>query len=83
MIIAVQLLAASCCFLVSALYHTLLDHSPDVAHRWLQLDYVGIITLILGNFVSGLHLGFYCTPSLKYFYWSLVSVFRLHSCPLP
>lgn len=72
-VLALQLFTAAFCFIVSAGYHTLVDHSPGVAHRWLQLDYVGIIVLILGNFISGLHLGFYCTPHLKYFYWSLVS----------
>lgn len=82
-ILTLQLLSASFCFLVSALYHTLLNHSPGVAHRWLQLDYVGIIILILGNFVSGLHFGFYCSPSLKYFYWSLVSASRLRLCRVP
>lgn len=72
-VLALQAVTAAFCFLVSAAYHTLVDHSPGVAHRWLQLDYVGIITLILGNFVSGLHFGFYCTKPLKYFYWALVS----------
>ena len=75
-ILTIQLLAATVCFFISALYHTLLDHSPGVAHRWLQLDYVGIITLILGNFISGLHFGFYCSPGLKYFYWGLVRLPR-------
>ena len=73
-ILTIQLLAATLCFFISALYHTLLNHSSDVAHCWLQLDYVGIIILILGNFISGLHFGFYCELGLKYFYWGLVSL---------
>lgn len=73
-IVSLQLLTASICLLTSTTYHTLLNHSAAVAHRWLQLDYIGIIALILGAFISGLHFGFYCNPQLKYFYWSLVSV---------
>ena len=72
-ILSLHLLTAACCLLVSAFYHTLSNHSPDAAHRWLQLDYVGILNLILGNFISGLHFGFYCEPTIKYFYWGLVS----------
>lgn len=72
MIVSVQSLSGTVCLLTSALYHTGLNHSADVAGRWLQMDYVGILGLILGNFVSGLHFGFYCLPDVKYFYWGLV-----------
>lgn len=74
--IALQLAAALACLLISALYHTGLNHSEAVAHCCLQCDYVGILTLILGNFVSGLHFGFYCSPGLRSLYLSLVS--RIH-----
>ncbi|GIK06178.1 hypothetical protein Aspvir_001822 [Aspergillus viridinutans] len=74
-IVSLQLLTASICLLTSTTYHTLLSHSAAVAHRWLQLDYIGIIALILGDFISGLHFGFYCNPRLKYFYWSLILAF--------
>ncbi|RLL92871.1 hypothetical protein CFD26_100068 [Aspergillus turcosus] len=74
-IVSLQLLTASICLLTSTTYHTLLNHSAAVAHRWLQLDYIGIIALILGDFISGLHFGFYCNPRLKYFYWSLILAF--------
>lgn len=72
LVLGVQLLSGIACLLTSTLYHTCLNHSECVARRWLQMDYIGIITLILGNFVSGLHFGFYCKPSLKYFYWGVV-----------
>ncbi|KAL1881530.1 hypothetical protein Plec18167_003126 [Paecilomyces lecythidis] len=71
-ILSLQLLTATVCLGVSTLYHTLLNHSPRVSHRWLHCDYLGIMTLILGNFISGLHFGFYCDPTLKYTYWSLI-----------
>lgn len=72
-----QIGAAIVCLLTSALYHTFLNDSEDVARRWLLLDYGGIILLMLGNLVSGLHFGFYAQSSLKCFYWSIVSSFWL------
>lgn len=73
-IVCLQLLSGTACLLISTFYHTLRNHSHSVAHRWLQLDYVGIVALTVGNFISGLHFGFYCHPSLKYFYWSVVTM---------
>lgn len=73
MVVSVQVCSGVCCLFVSALYHTGLNHSEGVARRWLGFDYGGILGLILGNFVSGLHFGFYCTPALKYLYWGVVS----------
>ncbi|KAI9933795.1 hypothetical protein ASPWEDRAFT_105127 [Aspergillus wentii DTO 134E9] len=74
-IIALQLLTGTICLLTSSLFHTVLNHSAPVAYQWLQFDYVGIIVLILGNFISGLHFGFYCDPGLKHFYWFLILAF--------
>lgn len=79
-VLTVQLCAAILCLLTSALYHTTLNHSARVAHQALQCDHGGILALILGNFVSGLHFGFYCEPALKNLYWSLVSfTFPFHA----
>lgn len=74
-VLSLHLLTASVCLLISAFFHTLSNHSERTAHRWLQFDYVGILTLTLGNFVSGVHFGFYCETRPKVFYWSLVSRF--------
>ena len=76
-IVALQLATAVLCLFISTLYHTALHHSARVAHLCLQLDYGGILILILGNFLSGLHFGFYCAPALRLLYWSLVSSCRL------
>lgn len=83
LVLGVQLLSGIACLLTSTMYHTCLNHSECVARRWLQMDYIGIITLILGNFVSGLHFGFYCKPSLKYFYWGVVRLSLPLSNPSP
>lgn len=72
LVVGLQLGTALLCLFVSTLYHTALNHSESVTHLWLQFDYGGILGLILGNFLSGLHFGFYCHPSLKNLYWSMV-----------
>lgn len=74
LVVGLQLGTALLCLFVSTLYHTVLNHSEAVAHLWLQFDYGGILGLILGNFLSGLHFGFYCHPSLRNLYWSMVRV---------
>lgn len=81
-ILTFHLATAVTCMGISALYHTGMNHSAQMAHQWLQFDYAGILALILGNFVSGLHFGFYCAPVLKSLYWSLVSLFNLSIHPV-
>ncbi|KAJ5699129.1 hypothetical protein N7462_001134 [Penicillium macrosclerotiorum] len=73
-IIALHLTTAIVCLSASTFYHTVLNHSEQVASLWLNLDYVGILVLTLGNFISGLHFAFYCDPQLKLLYWSSVGV---------
>lgn len=76
MVVSGQILSGACCLLVSAVYHTGLNHSEGVARCWLGVDYGGILLLLLGDFVSGLHFGFYCAPSLKMVYCALVCLSR-------
>lgn len=61
------------CFGVSSLYHTLICHSAYVADLWVRLDYAAIIVQILGSFISGIYVSFYCEPQLQRLYWSMVS----------
>lgn len=61
------------CFGVSAAYHALLCHSKQYHDLWLRLDYVAIIVQILGSFVSGIYMGFYCEPGPRAFHWGMVS----------
>jgi adiponectin receptor len=69
----VYLTAVSVCFGVSAAYHTLLCHSREFADLWVRLDYVSISVLILGSFVPGLYMGFYCEMGLLGVYLGMVS----------
>lgn len=71
-IFAFFFLTASICLGMSATYHTLMNHSASVSNLWLRLDYVGIIILTLGDFVSGIYLVFFCEPTLQKIYWSMI-----------
>lgn len=64
------------CLGASSLYHTFLNHSASIARRWLLCDYMGIITLIQGCFISGIYFGFYCEPYLQRLYWTMVCLQR-------
>jgi len=50
----------------------LMNHSQQVSLLWLRLDFVGIVVLTLGDFVSGIYLVFYCEFTLQKLYWSMV-----------
>ena len=69
---ALYLLSASLCLGISAAYHTLMNHSELVSNLWLRMDFLGIIILIEGCFVSGIYMTFYCEPSLQRLYWGMV-----------
>lgn len=66
-------LGAVTCLATSAIFHTILNHSPRVAQLGNQLDYVGIVFLITGSFIPSVYYGFYCEPSLQKLYWGMVS----------
>ncbi|RPB19327.1 mPR-like GPCR protein [Terfezia boudieri ATCC MYA-4762] len=66
------LLSASLCLGISTAYHTLMNHSELVSNLWLRMDFLGIIILIEGCFVSGIYVTFYCEPSLQRLYWGMI-----------
>lgn len=75
-VFAFFLLTAVICLGLSAMYHTLMNHTLHVSDLWLRLDFVGIIVLTLGDFVSGIYMVFYCEPVLRRIYWGMVSYYR-------
>ncbi|KAL9468547.1 hypothetical protein ACSS6W_010241 [Trichoderma asperelloides] len=60
------------CFGISSIYHMLLCHSETYANLWARLDYTTIVIQILGSFVSGIYIGFYCEPNLQKLYWTMI-----------
>lgn len=67
-----NLLAATITLLLSTTYHTLMNHSPYLSLFCLRVDYVGIVILILGSFISGIYVGFYCEPGLQKLHWASI-----------
>lgn len=66
-------LGVETCLGMSATYHTISNHSPSVARLANQLDYLGIVALIMGSFVPSVYYGFYCYPTLQQLYWGMAS----------
>lgn len=64
------------CLGMSATYHALCNHSPEVAKWGNKLDYTGIVCLIMGSYMPAMYYGFYCLPRLLEVYLALVSLDR-------
>ncbi len=61
------------CLGMSATYHALCNHSPEVSRLGNKLDYSGIVFLIVGSFVPSMYYGLFCQPELRTVYLSMVS----------
>lgn len=62
------------CLGLSATFHTLKSHSHAVASFGNQLDYAGIVVLIVASMVSLDHYAFYDQHDLRAFFWALVGL---------
>ncbi|KAL1876479.1 hypothetical protein Daus18300_002723 [Diaporthe australafricana] len=60
------------CLGMSATYHAICNHSPDVAKWGNKLDYTGIVCLIMGSYMPAMYYGFYCLPKLLELYLALI-----------
>jgi adiponectin receptor len=65
-------LGATACLSMSATFHTISNHSHEVARFGNQLDYAGIVFLIWGSFIPVLYYGFQSEPDLMKRYWAMV-----------
>lgn len=65
---------AAFCMGMSALYHTISNHSPMVARIGNACDYVGIVGLITGSFVPSVYYGLYCIREIQILYWTMISL---------
>ncbi|KAI9831585.1 MAG: hypothetical protein M1819_004817 [Sarea resinae] len=66
-------LGVAVCLGMSATYHAISNHSPEVSRFGNKLDYIGIVFLITGSFVPSIYYGFYCHPTLYKLYWTMIS----------
>ena len=65
------------CLGMSATYHTLCNHSSEVARWGNKLDYTGIVFLIVGSYVPALYYALFCHPALMTAYLTTVSYIAL------
>ncbi|KAH9877118.1 hypothetical protein IAQ61_002481 [Plenodomus lingam] len=61
------------CLGMSATYHTIQNHSHEVAVWGNKLDYLGIVALIWGSFIPVLYYGFIEEPELQRTYWTMIT----------
>ncbi|ELU02271.1 hypothetical protein CAPTEDRAFT_138960 [Capitella teleta] len=59
-ILTIGLLCYQFCMLASTGYHLFRCHSETACNKWLALDLTGISVGLLGCYLPGIHLGFYC-----------------------
>lgn len=64
---------AVACLGMSATYHTISNHSYEVARWGNQLDYVGIVFLIWGSYIPVMYYAFQRERELVKRYWTMVS----------
>ncbi|OCL14139.1 hemolysin-III channel protein-like protein Izh2, partial [Glonium stellatum] len=74
---SIYFLGVSICFLFSAVYHTITNHSHEYSRLGLELDYQGIILLMWGATVPLIYYGFKCDPLHQKLYWFLLSAFAM------
>ena len=65
-------LGAVTCLGLSAFYHATSNVSPKVARLGNQADYLGILALITGSFISSIYYGFHCHTHLRSIYWGMI-----------
>lgn len=66
LIIGAFFLGAIMCLSFSFLFHTVSNHSEDVAHLFGRLDYSGITALITGSCIPCYYFSFYCASFSRY-----------------
>lgn len=74
LVLSCYFLGAIACLGMSATYHTISNHSHEVAIWGNKLDYLGIVFLIWGSFIPVLYYGFQSEPQLMKTYATMVNL---------
>ncbi|KAF4616242.1 hypothetical protein G7Y89_g15164 [Cudoniella acicularis] len=74
---SIYFIGVAICFLLSATFHTIMNHSHKVGNLGMQLDFQGVILLTWGATVPLIYYGFYCDKELQWVYWPLLSTFAI------
>ncbi|KAK3364563.1 mPR-like GPCR protein [Lasiosphaeria hispida] len=72
-VVTIYLEGVAICFLLSALYHVLDNHSPGISKLFNHLDHLGIVVLMWGASIAAIRYGFLCNFHLQVVYWTLMS----------
>jgi len=74
LMISIFLTSAVFCLAASSIYHVSIAHSESVAKLTNNLDYSGIVVLIVGSFFPAIYYAFFCDARLQLFYLALIAV---------
>jgi adiponectin receptor len=66
--VGVYYLCVVVCFVLSTIFHTFSDHSADMHRFGNELDHLGIVLVMWGTGVSGVHFAFYCHAEMQAVY---------------
>lgn len=74
LLLSFHVFTISVCLGISSLFHTFKHHSPQVVETWLVNDFMGIVSLIFGDFMSDIYFGFYCEWGPRLIYSFMVGI---------
>lgn len=75
--VSVYYLCVVVCFALSTIFHTFSDHSSEMHRFGNELDHLGIVLVMWGTGVSGVHFAFRCDAQLRWFYFLAISATAL------
>ncbi|KAK0636683.1 hemolysin-III related-domain-containing protein [Bombardia bombarda] len=70
---SVWFFCAFLCLGMSATYHAVCNHSPEVNAITQKFDHLGIVIMTCGSFLSMIYYGWYCEPMLAYAFSAMIT----------
>lgn len=61
------------CFILSTIFHTFSDHSQGMHKFGNELDHLGVVLVMWGTGMSGVHFAFYCHVLLRNTYFAMLT----------
>jgi adiponectin receptor len=71
--VSVYHLCVVVCFVLSTIFHTFSDHSPEMHRFGNELDHLGIVLVMWGTGTSGTYFIYYCDSAFRNAYLTLLS----------
>jgi len=65
------------CFVLSTIFHTFSDHSPEMHRFGNELDHLGIVLVMWGTGVSGTYFIYYCSPAFRNAYLTFLTAIAI------